>query len=422
MTTNSHYWLARWIDECEIRNAEDIEHCLNAHTTAQKLVESIVSECKAAPRSSPEVQVQNGAVAGRRVDLSGVMGCQAYECQRKIIDASFGSIFHYFDSIVVEGLSSYRALSMARQNAELFVHSIYQHARTFLYLREIGAEPFLIFTEKPDFCEQHFNENADELHVFSPFEKADKAKLVGLILRTSTFDIKQTELGWHFTVDSPLFQEPVTTYIEGGKKPTKKSIAEDVARLYSFALVTDVFTSRLFRLPLADSGAAAWLAKEDRQNRLTEADVALHLELPVLDRLDLRTFLKLREDEREAFESFRVALSAAISNQLSKDGAADQTADAVVKQFVAPGLAEIERKATSSRRLLTKKGTLDFSVGTAAAVIGLTESIPLVLTVSAAAIAAALGVVHANINERETIRLSDCYFLWRAKKAAGSQH
>jgi len=363
------------------------------------------------PLKIPQVHVKDDAVAGRRVDLSGVLGCQAFECQRKIIDASFGPILHYFDSVVVEGLSPHRAFGMAQADPSLFGYSILQHAQTFLYLREIGAEPFTAFTEKPGLCEQHFNQNADELHIFSAYDKDEKAKLVRRILRTSTFRIREIDNGWHFMIDGPLFQEPVNSFNKTGKKPTKKGIAEYVAELYSGSLVTDIFSAQLFQLPLVDAGSAAWLAKGRQRNRLTDTEVALHLDLPILNGLDLGTFLKLREDERESFESFRTALAAAISEQLAGERTAEQVATAVVKEFVAPSLAEIERRAVSSRRVLAKKSALDFSVGTAAAVIGLTESIPLVLTVSAAAIAAALGVVHSHIEARDSIRLSDCYFL-----------
>ena len=223
MTASNDYWLARWIDECAIQDTEDIVRCLSAQNSVRKIVDSIVSEIRD-PLRIPQVHVQDGAIAGRRVDLSGASGCQAYECQRKIIDTSFGPILHYFDSVVVEGLSPHRAFGMARADPSLFGYSILQHAQTFLYLREIGAEPFAVFTEKPGLCEQHFNDNAQEYHVFSAYDKDEKAKLVGRVLRTSTFSIREIDDGWHFTVDGPLFQEPVGSFTKDRKKPTKKRV------------------------------------------------------------------------------------------------------------------------------------------------------------------------------------------------------
>ena len=416
MTTSTNYWLARWIDEYAIQNEEDIVRCLSAQSSIQKVIEAIVPEISD-PLKIPEVHVHDGAVAGRRVDLSGVLGCGAYECQRKIIDTSFGPILHYFDNVVVEGFSPHRAFEMAKSDPTQFGYFILQHAQTFLYLRRIGAEPFAVFTEKPGLCVDHFNQSADGSHVFSAYDGNEKAKLVSRILRTSTFDIHELPDGWYFIADGPLIHEPLTVYFnKTGKKPTKKLAAENLAERYSGALVTDIFSAQLFRLPLADAGSAVWLTKGRQRNRFTDSDVALQLDLPILNHLDLGTFLKLREDERESFESFRTALTAAISQQLSKGSTAEQVATAVVKEIVAPSLAEIERRAVSSRRVIGKKSALDFSVGTAAAIVGLTESIPLVLTVSAAAIPAALGVAHSHIDERESIRRSDYYFLWRAKK------
>lgn len=415
MTTSNRYWLARWIDECAIQSEGDMERCLTTQSSVQKIIQLIMAETSD-PLTFTQIRVSGGAIAGRGVDLSGMLTCQAYECQRKIIDNSFVSILHYFDSIVVEGLSPHRALTFARHDPSAFAHSILEHGKTLLYLREIGAEPFVIFVEKPGLCEHHFNEGADRLRVFSAFDKSDNEKLVSRILRTSAFDIREVDGGHWVRVDGPLFQEPVTYLLKDSQKPTKKSLADYVAKLYSGSLVTDAFTAGLFNLPLAEAGSAAWLLKGHRRAQPTEADVAIQLNLPVLDRLDLGSFLKLREDEREAFESFRTALTAAISEQLSKKSTATQAAAAVVKEFVAPSLAEIERRAASSRRVLLRKSALDFSVGTAATIVGLTASIPLVLTGTAAAVAASLDVVHKYIDTRDSVRLSDCYFLWRAKR------
>src|SRR5262249_55831350 len=167
-------------------------------------------------------------------------------------------------------------------------------------------------------------------------------------------------------------------------------------------------------LPLQETIPKSRLTKRQGSHELTEAEVALHLDLPVLERLDIATFLKFREDEREVFESFRTALAAAISEQLSTKTTATQAANAVISEFVAPSLARIESKAKSTRRTILKKSALDFSIGTSATIVSLTEHIPLLLTGTAAAVAASLDVLHKHIEARESIRLSDCYFLWQA--------
>jgi hypothetical protein len=306
----------------------------------------------------------------------------------------------------------------AQQDSQFFRWIINQHAQVLLYLREIGAEPFVTFVEKPGLCEDHYQEYTEATRIMSAFDKQDLAKLAQRISRSSTFRIEQHLDRWWFSVDGPFFREAVNGFDMGPKRPSQGKIAKQIATNQSFALVTDLLTAGTIGLPLAETIPQSRLTKARRSLEPTASEVALHLDLPVLDRLDLCSFLKFREDERDEFESFRTALAAAISEQLSTKTTAAQAADAVIREFVAPSLSKIEGKAKSGRRAILKKTALDYSIGTSATVVSLTQHIPLLLTGTAAAVAASLDVLHKQIEARESLRLSDCYFLWHAKKVA----
>jgi hypothetical protein len=157
--------------------------------------------------------------------------------------------------------------------------------------------------------------------------------------------------------------------------------------------------------------------------KISETDIALSLDLPVLNEISMRDFLKLREDERPYFEKFRTALKRAIRQELSstETAAPAQVARSVVEDIVKPGLNDIECRMRSGRRALVKKTTLNVSVGATTVAIGMLDKMPLIIPLGAAAIAASLTFANKHIDKRSTLEISDYYFLWRASRVVSSQ-
>lgn len=371
------YWLARWIDDRGIRHPDDIGRRLRERNAGRAIMAAVESDL-GDPFRFMSIGVTDGVLAGGPLDLSGALNCSAYECIRRNIDGHFARVFHYFNRIVVGGLSPYYiALYTRLQDEQQLRWIIDQHARVLLYLRQVGAEKYVTFTEKGGLCRSHYGEQVSADRLLSAFDKSDLERLVQRISKSSSFICRQqADSLWHFSIDGPFFHEPYYGSLTQKKQPSKRAMARQAATRYSFSLVTDLAYSKIVNLPLAGAITQSRLARGHQPGRLTESDVALHLNLPVLDQLDIATFLRFREDHQQHFESFRTALASAVSQQLSRTSSASDAANAVVREFVAPSLSEIERSAKALRRTSLSKSALNFSIGTSSTIVSLTDHIP----------------------------------------------
>jgi hypothetical protein len=414
------YWLYRWIDEFQVHSHEDVSRRLQEKAAAARFMELISEEAGNFDDLDP-LGESDAVLAGRRIDLSGVVQCSHYNCLRKVIDDVFARMWHYFDKVVVEGVSIGYIMQLIQAGAtQQWVSRIEQEVQVLLYLRNIGAEPYLIFVHKAVFCADHFTEEAAALGIYPTFNEVDHEKVARKIIRKANFNVVSIENNWWVSVDGAQLQQPFQVYFEGPKRPTKRLITEHLIKLYSFSLVTDVVTSRYLGLPLAETVQGDWLAKKSRAGKVSEPDVALQLNLPVLDGMPLKDFLKLREDERLNFEAFRLALRSAIRSEISSDisGPSSQIARSVVQDTVVPSLVNIERRMRTGRRALLKKTVLNVSVGSATVTVGALTSIPLIIATGVAAIAATLAFAGKAVDDGSAVELSDYYFLWQAQKAA----
>ena len=159
--TGRNYWLANWADEQGITSRRDLERPVSAASVqeALRLAEAATSAPAGPEHSSMSV------VAGRQMDLSDVLACMAPKCLASQVDVLFAEVWHYFDKIVVEGLAPRRFLAQANSRSESdLVDRLKAHVGTILYAREIGAEGYLEFREKPHaFCSEHYRKHAEEL-------------------------------------------------------------------------------------------------------------------------------------------------------------------------------------------------------------------------------------------------------------------
>jgi hypothetical protein len=207
--TASHYWLAQWLDENEIHSEWELDHTLNSQSGFNGLMEAIFKaaqdfrasqEMRKGEAEYPDSNVlSDSIVAGRKLDLSGKASCSSYNCLRQGIDSTFKRVWHYFDQIVVEGLApDWLAQEIESANAERIPFTILKirdQARLLLYLRDIGAERFVVFHPRSYFCQEHWAEHARELGLAAAVNESRREKTVRDIIKSSEFDIRKGNYG-----------------------------------------------------------------------------------------------------------------------------------------------------------------------------------------------------------------------------------
>ncbi|MFG3169756.1 hypothetical protein [Streptomyces sp. NPDC048200] len=418
------HWLYSWIDEFDIKSGEHASHLLSYPGAVERLHEMATS---APGWHEGEAPAGRSIVAGSTMDFSGRMNCAHSGCLEKQVDRLFSRVWHYFDSVVVEGPSpeSYqRAITQRRSNDPFGLpYTVEEDVSFLLRLRELGVTEHLDFRSKPDaFCTHHIEKHATEAGLPHLLDQEFRQEIAKKLKRESQIKITSGINGeWHYSLVHPEYSEPFSGYFnlakkKGAKKPTKAQVAEAVVRRSSAALIYDVAASKRLSLPLAEEfthlHSSPILTEGAR-----EASIALQLPLPVMHGMSSRDIIKMRTDMRPHFDRFQHALTLAIREQIERDPerADPAIAKAVSAEFIRPAFADIERSLVEAKRSLSVKSAASLAVGSTVASVGILASVPLVVGAGlAAAVGITLSGLHKHVDEKKEVKTCDVYFLWKA--------
>jgi hypothetical protein len=155
-----------------------------------------------------------------------------------------------------------------------------------------------------------------------------------------------------------------------------------------------------------------------RTRATTIDDVALTLELPVLEHLSAADLLRFREAEGLHFERFRHALQQAINERLKEDPTTDagSVAQAVIDDVINPELNSIAVKLEAADKALLGKAALHAGLGIATTTVGLLTAMPLIVGAGVSFLAGTAVHAGKRLDDQSQAVLSDMYFLWHAER------
>lgn len=428
MESPDRYWLYRVIEELELVNREDMRDFLMSDPMRARMIDIAVDEIRK-PVLDPDPD-GHSIVAGSTMDLSGTLTCLDYNCRRIQVDRLFAKTAHYFDAIVVEGRSAGAFMEMLdpegyrdpRDAVFTAFDRIADDLRMLLHLIELGVDQLLFFHEKPyRDCVDHARKHADELGIAKLFDASVAKSVVDQVVTAANIEIVDYDDEiWLIPITDPLTENTYNSHIHKGRgrKPSKRQAVQKMLQEQAGVLVSDFALSQHLGLPLAQEGTFQW-SPTGRRMPLTPQNVALELSLPVLSGLPPSDIVKLRQDEHDAFESFRSAITKAMQEQISRSDDEDpkRVAHDVVDEYVRPELATIERRFRSARQAMSSKSAVSLIVGSMATTVGVTSAVPLITTTGVAAAATVIKHLSDYIDRRSEIKLNDMYFLWRASRA-----
>lgn len=411
------YWLYQWLDENGVRKSEDLSKVLRHRQTIDRLLEL---DANASAHSIPPLTSGQSLIAGRRIDLSGHLGCAHVECILPQIDKLFARTWHYFDTIVVDDPQ----LTPRKLDPDKFLWDLKQRAQLLLYLRKIGATEHIAFKRKVSgLCDLHFREFAidNDLGLDVLFDDALQDRVVRELLSSGAVEIEQRgDDGWHYTIQHPRLETILGTYShsDAASRPSEEDVVRDAFGRYCGGLISDVAAARDLRLPLLQVAEGIFLP-EPGEDRSAEDIIALQLRLPILMNVSAKEILRRKHEDWPEFERFRKALREAIRKQIEKAGtkSPEEIAKAVVQEDIIPELAIIEGKLTAIQKSLARKVNASIALGGATVTAGAIASIPLVIATGVAAIATSVQQIYNYYDGKKDIEESDLYFLWKAAQA-----
>jgi hypothetical protein len=168
----TRYWLRDWVDAEEIKTLEQVRERLQDRRSLDRLVSSASNE--AAHPVSPKPEVAQQLVAGRGMNLTGEFDCSSVKCMQKRIDELLYRAWHYFDTVLVTGLESRRFLRRFQEDRVEALGLVIKHVAVLLYIKEIGADDCIVFSERPHYCLDCLNVNALNAGMVDDVEEVSK--------------------------------------------------------------------------------------------------------------------------------------------------------------------------------------------------------------------------------------------------------
>lgn len=423
----STYWLARWLDENDLRSAADAKHYLSdaGH------VEALRTAAIAAPSvlNVFENSREHAILAGRIIDLSGDMACYSSDCLRKDVDTLFSHVWHYFDTIVVVGLDPERAIDLFTQPNDKSVQRFLAFVETFLYIRQIGAEDILVFQEKPPACSAHLRRHAQEYCATSALKQRKQwVKRMSSDSNTRIDHLRRHDDHWHYDFWHPQMEHMMPGILwSTSERPDAQEVLGGVFDTYASKLISDIGAARASQVPL---GAVSAMHKDvlasSHPSIPSAEDVLFSLDLPVIRGIPARELIAIRNQNWQYFNAFQLAVRSA-ANDLIANATDEATATSVARQIesdvIEPELIRIRRNLRIAADSLTVKSAVGFPLSALGTAIGLLDQLPTAATVMASTVAVAglaafLSDYKKYVDEKGGVRASDMYFLWEAQRVA----
>jgi hypothetical protein len=415
----TQHWLYQWIDEEGIRTPGHYMKAIRKRGAFERLRELSNAMMEDSGFSGPvDGVVANSIIASRHLDLSAYLSCPCFECQIPAIDNVFSRAWHYFDSVVITEESLEDEFVSGDD-----VYDLLQKVQLFLYLRKIGADSHVLFTNKISrLCDDHFREHAEKhnLGLAALFDNALEEEVVQRLSSEGHFKIFEEDDSWGYEIRHPDTGQLTgeVPHSEMSTRPSKEYVARIAFGKCCTALISDASAARSLEMPLLQASEHTWIPKisNSGDEKIDDRDVALNIRLPVLTKVPVKELLKFREDNWASFEVFRSALRYAINEQIERAGSDSPRAiaAAVVEEFVQPEIAKIELELGAVKKTLSRKINAHIGVGGAAVGVGAIGNMHLLIgaTVAAAAVSVA-QIINKNADSKQPIETKPYYFLWK---------
>lgn len=422
-------WLHQWVDECGVETPADADAALRSPASWARLL-----ELAAAHDAEPTVAAlgKRSISAGRSMDLTAFLACGHVDCLTAQVDNLFSRVWHYFDKIAVVGADAHLVLEMAASDRPERARALMAGmVRVILHARETGAERFLVFADKPPACPQHWPEFYEDSTLQIPQEALNA--ITQDLLLTGKVSFRKghcAKCGDRFEYQGRALPEGRSSVSQKrvlDNRPPGMAMDEAVVRTvldkYVLGAASDLVASEELAVPIgAGIPLEARLLSALRPTH-TEAEVAFHLQLPVVEGLGVKDLLALREAEGDAFDAFRVALNQAMSERLKEDGSKDpaKIASEIEDELLEPTLVDLRSRLAAAEKALGRKHLVHASLAGLATVCGLLGEPTVATGLLAGAATSATKAEFDAIEKRGEVESNNMYFLWKVDHAVREQ-
>jgi hypothetical protein len=416
---NSNYWLLGWLHANEIETVEEAAAVLSNRSGIQQLHE--VAEQWSGSRQLERPEGLN-LVAGTGLRLDDGLTCPNPACRRQQVDVLFRHAWHYFDRVLLPDGVGELLLNPPNKWDDYWMTMLLRRIEVVLHIRQLDADSLVYFYPKPR--NSNIEISSDDRR---PWQKA-WSEVRAILVDEKSYHFEEVEPE-HYRVE---FSDPslqVSTEFEfRGKRNERvdrkfrKTCARKLLHEHMESLIEDLVARRLFGAPL---GATVW-SHERVLSKIGvpgAPDVLFRLSLPSLAHVPTHELIAIREQEGDSFAAFRAALAKAAGELLGQRGAEgiDILAQQIALDVIEPELARLNQKLRSAQRALARKTAVSIVLSGLTTTCGFLLGGPIVGVIAGVGslISGSSAAAFKYVDEKQSVEMSDMYFLWKALDHAG---
>jgi hypothetical protein len=368
-------------------------------------------------------------VAGSGLRLNDVFSCPNPNCRRRQIDVLFRHAWHYFDAILLPDVAESLLLDPSNDlDSDELRGEILGIAENALYIKGLGADSLVQYY--PTTHGAYGHAAGSRLGQPTCWNAAWEA-VENSILKEANLIIEKTgDRVFSVEVEPAPNESSVTVEIrlsegEPSNEDYLRSLAaHQVASDCMAVLEEDLKLADVLRGPLASTLWSHQRAISAMGEAPDPANVAFNVSFPTLESVPINELIAIRQANGDAFLAFRDALTKAAREMsvLSRGSSRDRLATQIKEQIIDPEIARLNRRLRTARQSFAKKvvGTIALSsVGTlCAASLGAIPGVAAGAVITASAIGNLNKDLSKFIEEKDGIKLSDMYFIWKALEHA----
>jgi len=172
------FWIYDWLDSRRIQTVSDAARVLSKTGAMEELVQ--IAQGYDGREAKLDVADDTAVIAGKEIDLSGVLGCNHVSCRKERISDLFNRVWHYFDRIIVADAMTHKiaahwsgdSLKIGSDEHDNAVEDFLSDVEILLYLRKLGLDVLLAFVQKRLSCFDHIQQHAEEVGIESCLNRA----------------------------------------------------------------------------------------------------------------------------------------------------------------------------------------------------------------------------------------------------------
>jgi hypothetical protein len=422
MGDNPTYWLVGWLESNKIKTGAPAAALLSKPSRVWELRKVAEQWWDSVGTHTP---AGLNLVAGTGLRLDDDLTCPNLTCRRQQIDVLFRHAWHYFDRVLLpDGVGELLLHPLRGWNQAYMLEVLLGRIELVLYIEQLGALDLVYYYPKT----QQATESPAE--ILDPEQEPRWAEAWRSVETTLA-----SEGLYHFERLGPRrfrvdFMDPILgvssmfeVRLDKGERTSEEHLrAKAIHSIMHYHMSPLEEDLQVWRMLGAPFGATVW-SHERVLSRMSGvpgvAEILFRLLLPSLAHLPVRELIAVRTAEGAAFETFRSTLTKAAREMVTnrrvnnpRDAAAD-----IVRDLVEPELARLKQRLRTAQRALARKRAVSITLA------GLTTTCGFLLGIGpVVAGAAGVGTLISGVgsaaskylDEKQSVELSDMYFLWKA--------